>query len=72
MLIEPIQKALKDSGCLDGFWGKMDAGQDATLGVAASARPMLVAARFASKPQPTLVIISGEEAASAFARNLRS
>ncbi len=72
MLIEPIRKALKDSGCLDGFWGKLDAGQDATLGVAASARPMLVAARFASKPQPTLVIISGEEAALVFARNLRS
>ncbi len=70
MLIEPIEKALAHSGCLDGFWGKLDAGEDATLGVAASARPLLVAARFFHKPQPTLVIISGEEAACSFSRNL--
>ncbi len=72
MLIEPIEKMLAASGCLDSFWGKLDAGEDATLGVASSARPLMVAARFAHAPQPTLVIVSGEEAADAFARNVRA
>ncbi len=70
MLIDAIEKRIASSGCVDGFWGRLDAGEDATLGVAASARPLLVAARFARALQPTLVVISGEEAADAFARNL--
>ncbi len=72
MLIDSIAKALKRSGCLDGFWGKLDEPEDATLGVASSARPMLVAARFAIHPQTTLCVISGEDAAISLARNLRA
>ncbi|MFR7495210.1 MAG: hypothetical protein ACLUVF_11255 [Adlercreutzia sp.] len=52
MLIDSLAFTLEKSGCLDTFWGKLDAGEDATLGVAASARPFLVAARFAHAPQP--------------------
>ena len=52
------------------FWGKLDAGEDGTLGVASSARPFLVAARFAHKPQTTLVVVAGEDAAIAFARQV--
>ena len=70
MLIDSLAFALEKSGCLDTFWGKLDAGEDATLGVAASARPFLVAARFAHAPQPTLVVVAGEDAAVAFARNV--
>ncbi|WP_236643513.1 transcription-repair coupling factor, partial [Enterorhabdus sp. P55] len=70
MLIDSLTFALERSGCLDAFWGKLDAGEDATLGVAASARPFLVAARFAHRPQPTLVVVAGEDAAVAFARNV--
>ena len=70
MLIDSLAFTLEKSGCLDTFWGKLDAGEDATLGVAASARPFLVAARFAHAPQPTLVVVAGEDAAVAFARNV--
>lgn len=70
MLIDSLAFTLEKSGCLDAFWGKLDAGEDATLGVAASARPFLVAARFAHAPQPTLVVVAGEDAAVAFARNV--
>ena len=70
MLIDSLAFTLEKSGCLDAFWGKLDAGEDATLGVAASARPFLVAARFAASPQPTLVVVAGEDAAVAFARNV--
>ncbi|WP_270298529.1 hypothetical protein, partial [Eggerthella sinensis] len=56
MLIDSLTFTLEKSGCLDAFWGKLDAGEDGTLGVASSARPFLVAARFAYKPQPTLVV----------------
>ncbi len=70
MLIDSLTFTLERSGCLDAFWGRLDAGEDATLGVAASARPFLVAARFAHAPQPTLVVVAGEDAAVAFARNV--
>lgn len=70
MLIDGLTRVLERSGCLEGFWGKLDEGADASLGVAASARPFLVAARFAHRPQPTLVVVAGEDAAIAFARNV--
>ncbi|MEC4295247.1 transcription-repair coupling factor [Adlercreutzia shanghongiae] len=70
MLIDSLAFTLEKSGCLDAFWGKLDAGADATLGVAASARPFLVAARFAHAPQATLVVVAGEDAAVAFARQV--
>ena len=70
MLIDSLAFTLEKSGCLDAFWGKLDAGVDATLGVAASARPFLVAARFAHEPQATLVVVAGEDAAVTFARQV--
>ena len=70
MLIDSLTFSLERSGCLDAFWGRLDAGEDAALGVAGSARPFLVAARFAHRPQPTLAVVAGEDAAAAFARSL--
>ena len=72
MLIDSLTFTLEKSGCLEEFWGKLDGGADATLAVASSARPFLVAARFAHRPQPTLVVLAGEDAAVAFARNVAS
>ncbi len=69
MLIDALTYALERSDALEVFWGKLDAGEDATLGVASSARPFMVAARFAHHPQPTLVVVAGEEASLTFARN---
>lgn len=70
MLIESLTFTLEKSDCLDAFWGKLDAGEDATLGVASSARPFLAAARFVHRPQATLVVVAGEDAAAAFARQV--
>lgn len=70
MLIDSLAFVLERSGCLDRFWGNLDAGNDATLGVANSARPFLVAARFAHRPQPTLVVVAGEDASVTFARGI--
>ena len=70
MLIDALAESLQRSGAMDGFWTKMDALEDATMGVASSARPFLVAARFARTPQPTLVVVPGEDAAAEFARSV--
>lgn len=70
MLIDSLTFALEKSGCLENFWGKLDDGADATLAVAASARPFLAAARFAHRPQATLVVVAGEDEAALFARSM--
>ncbi|MEE0844924.1 MAG: transcription-repair coupling factor [Eggerthellaceae bacterium] len=70
MLIDSLTFALERSDCMDTFWGKLDAGEDSTLGVANSARPFMVAARFAHKPQTTLVVVAGEDAALTFAQQM--
>lgn len=70
MLIDMLSASLAKSGALDDAWAKLDSGQDATVGVASSARPFLVAARFAVDPRATLVVTAGEEAADTFARTV--
>lgn len=70
MLIDMLSASLAKSGALDDAWAKLDSGQDATVGVAFSARPFLVAARFAADPRATLVVAAGEEAADTFARTV--
>ena len=70
MLIDMLSASLAKSGALDDAWAKIDSGQDATVGVASSARPFLVAARFAADPRATLVVAAGEEAADTFARTV--
>lgn len=70
MLIDMLSASLAKSRALDDAWAKLDSGQDATVGVASSARPFLVAARFAADPRATLVVAAGEEAADTFARTV--
>ena len=70
MLIDMLSASLAKSGALDDAWAKLNSGQDATVGVASSARPFLVAARFAADPRATLVVAAGEEAADTFARTV--
>lgn len=70
MLIDMLSASLAKSGALDDAWANLDSGQDATVGVASSARPFLVAARFAADPRATLVVAAGEEAADTFARTV--
>lgn len=70
MLIDSLVSILEKSGSLDSFWGHLNRGEDATLGVAHSARPFLIATRFAHRPQTTLVVVAGEENAAVFARSI--
>lgn len=70
MLIDMLSASLAKSGALEDAWAKLNSGQDATVGVASSARPFLVAARFAADPRATLVVTAGEEAADTFARTV--
>lgn len=70
MLIDMLSSVLERSGALERAWSKLDQGQDATIGVASSARPFLVAARFARDPRTTLVVCAGEEGADTFARTV--
>ncbi|MDO5334871.1 MAG: transcription-repair coupling factor [Coriobacteriia bacterium] len=72
MLIDILAQTFERSGALKSFWGKLDAGGDATLGVASSARPLLVAAAFSRNPRTTLLVCAGEENADLFARNVAS
>lgn len=53
MLIDSLRFALERSGCLDEFWGKLDAAGDGTLGVANSARRfwLLRGSRIVRKPR---------------------
>lgn len=70
MLIDLLSATLKKSHALDEAWQKMDAHEDAVIGVASSARPFLVAARFVEDPRTTLVVTAGEDAADTFARTV--
>ena len=70
MLIDALAYKMARSEEVLRFWGKLDAGQDAAMGIASSARPFMTAARFARVPQPTLAVVATEDAAADFARNV--
>ena len=70
MFINRISQQLLQAPELAPFLGELDAGGDATLGVAQSARPLVAAALWARAPRPCLVVVSGEEAADRTARAL--
>lgn len=72
MLIDSLAFAIEESGALDSVYEKLDGGHDAALAIAASARPFAIAARFATHPQPMLVVIPGEDAVDGFARSIAS
>lgn len=70
MLIDSLTFRFERTGAIKRFWDKLDAGEDAALGVASSARPLMVAMQFCRKPQATLVVVAGEDAAATFARSI--
>ncbi len=72
MLIDALIHPLSKCDEIHNFWGTLDSGEDAALGVASSARPFLIAARFARTPQPTLVVVPGENKATSVARDIAS
>jgi transcription-repair coupling factor (superfamily II helicase) len=69
-LIAQLASVLFSSKELETATAKLETGRDATIGIPLSARPLLVAAAYAANPRPVLVVVSGEEAAYLFARDL--
>ena len=72
MLIHRIAAQLATAAEFRDIERALRLGQDATLGVAQSARPLMVAALYARDPRPTVVVVAGEEAADRMAQALAS
>jgi transcription-repair coupling factor (superfamily II helicase) len=70
MFINRISKQLLSAPELAPLLAEMREGHDATLGIAQSARPLMLASLWAEDPRPCLFIVSGEEAADRAARAL--
>ena len=70
MFINRVSKQLLSAPELAPLLSSLRQGEDATLGIAQSARPLMVAALWAEDPRPCLLVVSGEEAADRTARAL--
>ena len=70
MLIDRVSRQLVAAPELAPLVRSLDAGEDASLSVAQSARPLVLAALWARAPRPCLLVVSGEEAADRTARAL--
>ena len=70
MLIDKLQRKLWRAPLLEPALSKLDAGDDASIGIVPSVRPLIVASLYARDPRPMLVVVSGEEAAERFARDV--
>ena len=70
MLINRVSRQLMNTPELEPLVRALRAGDDATLAVAQSARPLILAAVWAADPRPCLFVVSGEEAADRAARAL--
>ena len=70
MLIHRLAAQLATSAEFRSIERSLGLGDDATLGIGQSARPLLVAAVYARNPRPTLVVVAGEDAADRMAQAL--
>ena len=71
-MLKDITNILFETKELKPYYRKLDAGEDASLAVVTSARPLVVATDFVAKPRPILVVVAGVKNAKAFASELRS
>ncbi len=70
MLIHRIAAQLATSVEFRSVERVLALGDDATLAIGQSARPLLASAFFARQPRPTLVVVAGEEAADRMAAGM--
>ena len=70
MLIDKLQRKLFAAPVLASALSKLDGREDVSIGLAASARPFLVASLYSRAPRPMLVVVSGQEAAERFAQQV--
>ncbi len=70
MLINRVSRQIMNTPELEPLVRALRSGEDATLAVAQSARPLMLASIWADDPRPCLFVVSGEEAADRAARAL--
>ncbi len=70
MLIHRIAAQLTTAAEFRDIERVLGMGQDATLGIGQSARPLAIAALYARNPRPTVVVVAGEDAADRMAQAL--
>ncbi|MFZ2756141.1 MAG: hypothetical protein WAY93_04675, partial [Atopobiaceae bacterium] len=70
MFVHRVARQLRTSPEYAAIARELADGHDATLAVAQSARPLLLAALWAEHPRPCLFVVSGEEAADRASRTL--
>ena len=70
MLIHRLAAQIATSAEYRDIERKLNLGDDATLGIGQSARPLVIASVFARRPRPTVVVVAGEDAADRMAKAL--
>ncbi|MBQ6453271.1 MAG: transcription-repair coupling factor [Coriobacteriales bacterium] len=70
VIIDHIQRILGISPDFELIRDRLMAGDDASLGLPQSARPLITAALFCARPRPMLVCVAGEETADRYAHSL--
>ena len=70
MLIEAIHKQIKATKCAKEFFMNAENGEDASLKLSTSARPLFIAMTYLSSNAPLFVLVSGETAAHKFAQQI--
>ena len=70
MFVNRVSRKLLSAPELAPVVSKLDKGEDVTLAVGQSARPLVLAALWARDPRPCLFVVSGEEAADRAAHAL--
>ena len=70
MLIDHVANQLLSVSDMREVLANLRKGEDASVGVAQSARPLLAASLWADDPRPCLLVVPGEEAADRMARSV--
>ena len=70
MLIHRLAAQIATSAEYRDIERSLNLGDDATLGIGQSARPLVIASVFARRPRPTVVVVAGEDAAGRMAQAL--
>ena len=71
-MIQEISNILRKTKELNPYYKKIEAGEDASLAVVSSARPLVVATDFIANKKSMLVVVAGDKNAKVFANTINS
>ena len=71
-MIQEISNILRKTKELKSYYKKIEAGEDASLAVVSSARPLVVATDFIANKKSMLVVVAGDKNAKVFANTINS